>query len=338
MIDDKLVPYVVGMTKQTDRTSLIFHLISSINKWLKTEGARYFDIHWELFQDGLGDEPIKRYILLEPLHEKSAAIPSATIEGVDRCLAKRPEHHLALLVKKGRSRRYVIPIGRESEFKSILIVDFPVSAKEKPQLIWFFLEMFNNLQEIIKAKDQDPLTGLFNRRSFDETISCVLDAASHTSNPNRTSGEGACLAIFDIDHFKRVNDVFGHSIGDEVLILFARLMERIFRHGDKLYRFGGEEFLAILVEVDQEKALQALERFRSALEEYSFPQVNQVTVSIGSIMVNQDDFPSVLIEKADKALYYAKENGRNQVRSYDQLIEAGDIAAIEHAADDIELW
>ncbi len=338
MIDDDLVPYIIGMTKQYDRVSLIFHLLSSVNKWLKADNSRFLDLHRELFNDESGSGKIKKHILFEPLNPLEPASTSDTIEGVNECIERQSVDSYSTMVQNGSVKRYIIPIGNKAEFKSILIMDFPATADDKTKLISLFLGMFNHLEVTIKAKDQDPLTGLFNRRSFDETISTVLDAVSHTSQSNRVQGEGACLAIFDIDHFKKVNDNFGHAIGDEVLILFARLMEKIFRHGDKLFRFGGEEFLAILVEVDSDKALQALGRFREALEAYSFPQVGQVTVSIGCIMVNESDFPSVLIEKADKALYYAKENGRNQVCSYDVLLEEGRITEVDHTVDDVELW
>lgn len=337
MINERLVPYIIGMTEQSDRTGLLSHLLTSINKWLGPETSRFFDIHRERIKDRSGRETV-RHILFEPLNPIKKAILSSSIEGTDQCLTEKTENLFSRVVEGGRIKRYIIPAGSGVEYQSLMMIDFPVGTEEKSQLIKLFLEMFNHLQETIRAKDQDPLTGLYNRRSFDENISQVLDSISHTSHPNRVQGDGACLAVFDIDHFKKVNDVFGHTIGDEVLILFARIMERIFRHGDKLYRFGGEEFLAILVEVDQEKALLALERFRQTLESYEFPQVGRVTVSIGSIMVNQDDYPSVLIEKADQALYYSKEHGRNQVNSYDLLIKTGAIANIDHSADDIELW
>lgn len=338
MINADLVPYVVGMTKQSDRIGLIFHMVISIKKWLHAQDVRFFDIHKEMLKHDANEELVQTYVLQEPLNTSNLPITSSSVEGMDQTLEHKPETMTSMLVADGAIKRYIIPVGVDSEFKSAVVLDFTADCEEKSELIKLFLEMFGYLQETIKAKDQDPLTGLFNRRSFDETISQVLDEVSNNCQSNRVHGEGACLAIFDIDHFKKVNDVFGHAIGDEVLILFARLMEKMFRHGDKLYRFGGEEFLTILVAVDQEKALFALERFRKELEEFVFPQVGKVTVSIGSIMVNQDDYPSVLIEKADKALYYSKDNGRNQVNSHDVLVAEGKLANIEHMADDIEIW
>lgn len=341
MIQEDLIPYIVGMTRQRDRVSLIFYLLSSLNKWLKSERSRFFDIHSEQFHNQETGEITRHYLLLEPLDRRNVAIAASDVEGMVAVLEMgrgSEEMFRAVPVDRNRTKRYFIPVGNKIEMKSILIVDFSQSLEENVLMLRFFVDMFTQLLETITAKDQDPLTGLSNRRSFDETISQVLDAVSCSSQDNRVKGDGACLAIFDIDHFKKVNDVFGHAIGDEVLILFARLMERVFRNGDKLFRFGGEEFLAILVEVDQEKSLQALERFRVALEEYAFPQVKRVTVSIGCIMVNQEDYPSVLIEKADQALYYSKENGRNQVNSHDLLVAEGKMTSVEHSADDIELW
>ena len=91
------------------------------------------------------------------------------------------------------------------------------------------------------------------------------------------------LAVSDIDFFKRVNDDFGHLYGDEVLLLMANIMRETFRGTDILFRFGGEEFVIVLRSTNQQGAHQALERFRITVEEYDFPQVGNVTISIGYI-------------------------------------------------------
>jgi diguanylate cyclase (GGDEF)-like protein len=147
------------------------------------------------------------------------------------------------------------------------------------------------------------------------------------------------LAVADIDHFKQVNDRYGHLYGDEILIHFARLMRRTFRAGDLLFRFGGEEFVAVFG-VDQEEAGEApLERFRRATMDYKFPKVEGVTASIGVTSVGDGSLPATtLIDRADQALYYAKSHGRNRVCAYEALVASGEIAAPAKSSSDATLF
>ena len=338
MLDSALRHEIVVLTQQEDRVGLISCLVGALNKLIKPCDTRFFDLHHEIVTHGYSGKRTVP-ILIEPLDPNNSVFPVHAIEGVEGFLTKEHEIFSVFPLSGSERQRIIFPIIYEGTVKSLLLLDrYGELPAEAISLIHFFCEMFNNLQRTIRAKDQDPLTGLFNRRSFDTTISQVLDAFSHTTRKDRLPAHGACLAVFDIDHFKRVNDLHGHAIGDEVLILFARLMEEMFRHGDRLYRFGGEEFMAIIIEVDIGKALCALERFRKAVESFPFPQICQLTVSIGAVMVNTSDYSPVLLEKSDKALYYAKEHGRNQIHFYDRLVADGKLEEVEHLANDIEIW
>ena len=133
--------------------------------------------------------------------------------------------------------------------------------------------------------------------------------------------------MIDIDHFKQVNDRYGHLFGDEMLILLADTMRRSFRRRDKLFRFGGEEFVVILRHAGEQRAQQVFERFRLAVMDREFPQLGRMTVSIGYTRIRAFDTPSNLIGRADEALYYAKRHGRNQLRCYEVLAETGHVAA-----------
>lgn len=366
-VNSEHLPYIVGITRQPDRLNLISHLIVSLNKLTQPKQTVFFDILYESLP--LSTDKIRplQHSLREPLDPNHTLTPLEQVEGTSEAIREKHRPFFRLTTKQG-DERFIFPIfrstqplhkeqsGKHKTVASILIQDFPQGKTGDPKPVVFFLEMFENIQKILRSKDQDPLTELLNRRAFDDTIPCILDALSGRFSQNLHAGFladgvtptgegagripvlGACLAIFDIDHFKNINDTFGHAIGDEVLILFARLMEKMFRLEDKLFRFGGEEFLSILVEVGRAKAEFALNRFRQALEEFPFPQVGQVTVSIGFVMINREDLPPVLIEKADKALYFAKENGRNQVHAYDTLLSQGKITPIERGTEDIELW
>jgi diguanylate cyclase (GGDEF)-like protein len=197
--------------------------------------------------------------------------------------------------------------------------------------------LYANYLSLLNYSQIDTLTRLLNRKTFDESLARMLDEAM-TQQPmdsvphERRGGAKAhtnWLAVMDIDHFKRINDNFGHIFGDEVLILVANLMREIFRRRDKLFRFGGEEFVVLLRDTDSEGAPRIFDRLRAAVERYAFPQVGKVTISIGFTQVRRNDNPAALLGRADEALYHAKRNGRNQVAHYDELELAGQV---QHAA------
>lgn len=155
---------------------------------------------------------------------------------------------------------------------------------------------------------QDPLTGLGNRRAFDERLRLEIKRSSR-------SGQLLSLAIIDVDYFKQVNDQFLHTIGDQVLIELAQRLKRMLRDVDYAARWGGEEFALLLPDTDLEQAYDAAERIRKAIERHDFSALIgdiQLTVSIG-VASNQHyaDHSSLLVA-ADKALYEAKNKGRNR--------------------------
>ena len=141
------------------------------------------------------------------------------------------------------------------------------------------------------------------------------------------------LGEIDIDHFKQVNDNFGHPYGDEVLLIVARLMQATFRKSDLVYRFGGEEFVVIVASEDEAGAMHSFERLRCAIAAHDFPQVGHVTISIGVTEIRDVAAPVQLLGDADQALYFAKKNGRNSVCFYEQLIESGALATHKISSD-----
>ena len=212
-------------------------------------------------------------------------------------------------------------------------------AESDVRMIKGFLQVFSNYVQIIDESERDTLTGLLNRRTFDKNIARMLSESRQVGDenaggdeadaPRRREGaraESRWLAVLDIDHFKRINDKFGHLYGDEVLLLLAGIMHRSFRNNDNLFRFGGEEFVVALEPTDEEGARAVLERFRQSVENYEFPQVGAVTISIGYVRIGSQDAPATVVGHADEALYYAKHHGRNQIRSYEKLVEAHKIA------------
>ncbi|MDH5649220.1 MAG: GGDEF domain-containing protein, partial [Gammaproteobacteria bacterium] len=147
-----------------------------------------------------------------------------------------------------------------------------------------------------------------------------------------------CLALVDVDRFKSVNDELGHLYGDEVLVHLSQIMNRSFRYYDLVCRYGGEEFAILLRDVDLAQAMEVLERFRVTVENYHFPQVGNKTVSIGVVQVEPGEIMPAIIDKADKALYYSKTHGRNQMHAYEKLVASGELAPRESKSGDVELF
>ncbi len=190
------------------------------------------------------------------------------------------------------------------------------------ELVSGILRIVRNHLALLDYGEQDTLTGLLNRKRFEGQFERLRQRM--TSAPG--NAEPGWLALVDIDHFKSINDGYGHLFGDEVLLLISQLMRRSFRGADQLFRFGGEEFIVILEHASEAGARLALERLRTAIEQHQFPQVGCVTVSIGYTRITPQDIATLCLARADAALYYAKSHGRNNVRNCEQLMAAGELS------------
>ncbi|HUG24561.1 tetratricopeptide repeat-containing diguanylate cyclase [Piscinibacter sp.] len=156
---------------------------------------------------------------------------------------------------------------------------------------------------------EDQLTRLANRRRVDEDLPRLCARAQE-------SGQPLSLAVVDLDHFKSVNDRFGHSVGDNVLRAVAQVFRVKTRPGDLIARMGGEEFLFVFVDTPHGVAQEVCERLRAAVEAHPWAEATaglRVTISLGLCGARAGDTPRLLIDRADAALYEAKRRGRNQV-------------------------
>jgi len=192
-----------------------------------------------------------------------------------------------------------------------------LSRHQRDVIMGVFL-VYQNYQNLLDYSERDALTGLLNRKTFEEQLARLSGGAAD-DDPDTPR---QWLAVIDIDHFKQVNDRFGHLFGDEVLILVANVLRSQFKSHDRIFRFGGEEFVVLLRSASLAQARQALERMRAALQAHVFPQIGQITVSIGFVALHLSS-PVEVLGRADQALYYAKETGRNQVCFYDDLVQTG---------------
>jgi diguanylate cyclase (GGDEF)-like protein len=205
------------------------------------------------------------------------------------------------------------------------------------------LEVFTNYDELLDTSQRDRLTGLHNRYSLEVNLdrlwNLLLTRREEQGEDSRRKAGAAeqyWVGIIDIDYFKNVNDQYGHVIGDEVLILVARLLEKSFRTSGLLYRYGGEEFIVILSAPDLDAATLCFERARRRIADFMFPQVGKLTISVGFSGAMASVLPQVVINRADSALYEAKRSGRDRVLHYATLIKEGRLS--EEVTGSIELF
>ncbi len=214
---------------------------------------------------------------------------------------------------------------------AIIAVEAPiVSDNQLHDTISMLLQIHQNFAGLITDNEHDTLTGLLNRKTFEGKVNKVLEhmLKSAKRKDDKTNFINF-LAIFDIDHFKQVNDTHGHLVGDDVLRQMSKLMKETFREKDLLFRYGGEEFLGIFECANAKDIRQLLERFMLKVSKFDFAKVGKVTVSIGYTEIFTYDNSSQLVSRADQALYYAKENGRNRTCNFEQLIADGALQALK---------
>lgn len=175
-------------------------------------------------------------------------------------------------------------------------------------------ELRKNLDSVKKEAQTDGLTGLANRKAFDRQIRNCIEDADETKKP-------LVLMMLDIDHFKEFNDSHGHQVGDQVLRLVARTLTDGVKGRDFAARYGGEEFSIILTDTTLESGVKVAEALRKMVENKEVvnktnnQNLGRITLSIGLAMYKQGETVSDFIERADKALYAAKEAGRNRVHA-----------------------
>lgn len=220
--------------------------------------------------------------------------------------------------------RTIFPVSNAKGVNGFLTIEGEQLSPQNTELVQIFIGFYRNYLALLNDNQRDHLSGLLNRKSFDDKMMQIIISLGD-NNKRDVDKVRYCLALFDIDRFKSVNDTYGHLVGDEVLLHFSQCMTESFREYDQLFRVGGEEFVAVLRNVSEDLAVLIMERFRKVVEAHHFPQVGHVTVSIGATFINASDLPVTVMDRADKALYYAKENGRNQTVFFEQLLLDGKV-------------
>ncbi|MCB1887972.1 MAG: GGDEF domain-containing protein [Rhodocyclaceae bacterium] len=254
------------------------------------------------------------------------AVPMESRPEFEACVCD--EQSVAVEAPSGGGFIHCIPVAYDGKIAAVIELIRPamMNAAELEQ-VEHFVSLYRNYLSLLEFSERDTLTGLLNRRTFDDQVEKILHYLSSNREPGTLPGSGErredqsgelphWIALLDVDNFKRVNARFGHLYGDEVLTLLANLMRETFRHRDKLFRFGGQEFVVVLRPAEGDDVERVLDRFRARVAAHAFPQVGQVTVSIGFAPIDSATTLENVLEHASLALRQAKDNGRNQVRVF----------------------
>jgi diguanylate cyclase (GGDEF)-like protein len=326
----ELIDHLAELTGQRDRDVLDATLVGALRDMLDTASVSIYR--------SIGEPGQERWITRARLvgRDVAAQADAAWSELEDlppltafptRLAAMRGEQVVQV---RGAHHLAVFPVATDREIVGVLEIETlqQLDAQQLP-MVTSVLRIFRNFQALLDYSERDTLTGLLNRKTFDESfLKATAEPAAPPGDVGRRAGSGHAsywVGVVDIDHFKRVNDTYGHLIGDEVLLLLSRLMSSSLRVRDRLYRFGGEEFVAMIRCDGEASAALAFERLRGNVERYAFPQVGRITVSVGFTEVKPGDTPTGAFERADKAVYYAKAHGRNQVQHHAALVARGEL-------------
>ncbi|MFC6415125.1 GGDEF domain-containing protein [Massilia varians] len=330
---DSLLRHMVDMTGHRDHTMLDISVISAVQELAGALQTRVLTITTVCGQRFVRSRACIRaggVACPEEQHDGgSPGEPLSAFPELAHCL----EHHDSRAEGLGSDglRRLWLPIWFGDKADTCLeIVHAQGFTAESIYTISGIVGVYRNFQNLLDYSERDSLTGLLNRKTFDDQLARMLHSGDteplvpgQLERRQHGAEEKQWLAVVDVDHFKMVNDRFGHLYGDEVLILVANLLQSSFRSQDRVFRFGGEEFVVLLRSTTLENARKIIDRFRTNVEAHVFPQVGRVTVSVGFTSISATDSPVVTLGHADQALYFAKANGRNRACHYEELVANG---------------
>ncbi|MGB7479070.1 MAG: GGDEF domain-containing protein [Burkholderiaceae bacterium] len=344
---DALLKHLVEITGHRDHTLLDISVVAALHELIGAQQARVLEV--VKFRDQLFVRPRVWIEHGQPVTCEDGAEQAGEPLDAYPMLRACIEQHATSMEEIAADGSHVLwlPLWLNDKLSGCLEISRPsVFPDDTRHMMEGILSVYRNFQNLLDYSERDSLTGLLNRKTFDENFSKMVNAALPPDHPvapasdpdRRLHGEhkDQWLAVVDIDNFKRVNDRFGHLYGDEVLILIANLLRNSFRMQDRIFRFGGEEFVILLRSTTLAEARNIFTRFRTNVENYPFPQVGQVTVSIGFASISQQT-PVVILGHADQALYYAKTHGRNQVCHYDELMANGELES-QLSNDSVEFF
>ncbi|MCJ8351553.1 GGDEF domain-containing protein [Moritella sp.] len=299
--------WFISLTESEDEAQLDVRLIDSLQAILQTQKIAVF-----VRENALKEQNIT--LITDNLTEQDF-----TPENIDSLYLKLQDNKIHTCLCSQLRISYIPICHCES------VIGFVVAVHTKEEILDTnqfgtavnVLHIYANQRHVLFKNRLDPLTELLNRQTFESKLMEVIAGHDHREK----IGEHCAwyLGMLDIDNFKQVNDQFGHVIGDEVLILIARLIKTNFRSQDYIFRYGGEEFSVLFKCAAEDTAVLILERLRGMIAQHIFPQVGTITISIGFTELESGRILSTLVQQADVALYDSKRSGRNKVTNFKQI-------------------
>lgn len=326
---------IIDLTNQKNQDSLLKCFVKLAKELTPIKDISIFEIREGGNEGCPANCDVNKLIVIDPLDYSKTQTRLIELEGFSRCIRTGEKVRLE---NSADCCRFIIPIFRLTRITHILFLKSENNYPTDDFLLQYLVPIFSNQLFLISSTEHDALTGLLNRKAFNSMLSRILITQSIIDRRRTDREHYTHLAIMDLDHFKDVNDSYGHLIGDEVLLHFSAILKNTFRYDDLLFRYGGEEFVVILKNLNSDNALTILQRFRRDIERHHFPLIGKVTTSIGFVNLIQGEAPFMALDKADKALYYAKKNGRNQAFSYERLISEHKLKQINYEGAAIDLY
>jgi diguanylate cyclase (GGDEF)-like protein len=256
---------------------------------------------------------------LKEFYEKFNSIDYFLIEKDDSFYKNKPFSEWVKKVIHEPSKGHSVIMTRDVQNKDPNNSDnstFMINVNQVPGHHEWLLS-FSDITRIEQEKElymimsnQDHLTGIFNRKKFYDELHKEIDRVTRYN-------QKLSIIMFDVDHFKSVNDTYGHQVGDIVLQDISEIVHKAIRKTDVFARYGGEEFTLLMPGTSQQGAYDIAERLRFEIEEHSFPSAGKITCSFGVAEIDEHDNSDTFVKKADVALYKAKDKGRNRVEVFD---------------------
>lgn len=332
-MSDKILQSVIEITRQRDLDSLEYSLATTLAEMVPAQSISIYRKESEM--DISEAVEVVKLTVSEHGDGDTKYTWSSTPTIIDddpqleKCMDSMAPLHYTL---ESGLTRLIMPVLCDGHTIGALSIGIDADIDPYRTLIEAFTKIYANYLTIFNESERDKLTGLYNRRTFDNKLRRLFTAQKFRkdlsmrpqdiADRRHTHAESsAWLGIFDIDHFKKINDSFGHVFGDEVLLTISHKLRECFRSSDLLFRIGGEEFVVILEPVNKHTAHTLFDNFRKTIAAHLFSQIDAVTISIGYAKIMERDYPPEILERADKALYYAKDHGRNCIYNYERLIK-----------------
>jgi diguanylate cyclase (GGDEF)-like protein len=344
-----LLKHLVEITAHREHSRLAISVISALYQLTNVRTIRMLEIFSMRDEHYAQEKMVIRDGEIHTIDEHIADDPKEPLASYPAMMACI-RGHLSEYLETSEDGVHVLwlPVWLHGKMKSCVeIVSDQAFEPQIMDVIHGIFHVYCNYQSLLDYSERDALTGLFNRKTFDEQFTkyafAIAPHESHSLDNNDRRHDSAAepkghwLGVVDIDHFKQVNDRYGHLYGDEVLILVANILRTSFRSHDRIFRFGGEEFVILLRATTLTDARKIFDRFRQNVQEYDFPQVGNVTVSLGFVGISRET-PVVILGHADQALYHAKKSGRNRICFYEELVDTGVLRSGITTNDTVEFF